>query len=207
MACILVSIFFQALDPQKRKYSKSIVNLCSTCYPIRYRSLRVSLKLLQKKNVSRFFLRRHNTTFSCLLLSFFWKWHNAADRTTASEFYFCLQISVLFSVRQHARASHQRTGFTSFFLALFFHYFFFLQAHNTYFRRDDAIDLIKKSRRRVNVIGNRWSRLRGTLEKLYASRSRSLSLFFFILDVIFFLVIFLAFVRRTSEPRSRRYIV
>jgi len=33
------------------------------------------------------------------------------------------------------------------FLPSSFFIFFFLQAHNTYFKRDDAIDLIKKSRR------------------------------------------------------------
>jgi hypothetical protein len=50
---------------------------------------------------------------------------------------------------------------------------FFFREH-TYFRRDDATDLIKKSHRRNNVIGNRWSRLRVTLEKLYATRASSL---------------------------------
>lgn len=136
-------------------------------------SVKTFTKEKTEEIASHFFLCRHNTTFSRLPLSFFWKWHNIADRTAASEFYFCLQISVLFSVRYTGARAISVRDFTSFFLLLSFHYFLFPQAHNTYFRRDDAIDLIKKSRRRVNVIGNRWSRLRELLEKLYASLSLS----------------------------------
>lgn len=150
--------------------------------------------------MSCFFLRRHNTTFSCPLLSFFWKRHNAADRTAASEFYFCLRISVLFSVCQ--RAISGRDPLSSSFC---FSSFFFLQAHNIYFKRDDAIDLIKKSRRRVNVIGNRWSRLRGTLEKLYASRSLS---FFLPLSFSFsFSMWHFSRICPMNERTAHRYIV
>lgn len=142
---------------------------------------------------------RHNTTFSRLLFSFFWKWHNAADRTAASKFYFCLQISVLFSARQLAINGRDPplSSSSSFFS------FCFLQAHNTYFRRDDAIDLIKKSRRRANVIGNRWSRLRRTLEELRFSLClSSLFLLFFSFPIWHF-----SSICSTNEWIARRYIV